>query len=118
MNTTEFLEKYLSNYHNRDDVARYLDLDKMFRGETDESFSKDLYMSANCYIELAELQDKLMSEALQSLIKQNEVLLEACKTSLEDTQMLLDGECDFSNDNLQATIDHLQEAIDFKNHTQ
>lgn len=35
MTTFDFLEKFLPNYHSRDDIARLLDLDKFLSGEMD-----------------------------------------------------------------------------------
>ena len=66
--TTDFLEKFLPKYHSREDVARYLDLDKCFRGEMSgiEKIEKDIYRSNVCYLELVELQEKLHAEALQN----------------------------------------------------
>ena len=117
MGTLEILERYLPDYHRNDNVARMDDLSKWLNAEMEEDEQKEKGLlcapKSEVFDEFLELQDKLMSRALQNLIKQNETLLEACKTTLEDTQMLLDGECDFSEDNLQATIDHLKEAIEF-----
>ena len=50
-------------------------------------------------------------EANAKLIAAAPILLEACETALVDTEMLLSGECDFSEDNLLATIDNLKQAI-------
>lgn len=44
--------------------------------------------------------------------EQIKVLQEACQTAMEDTQMLLDSTVDLSDDNLQATIETLQKALD------
>jgi hypothetical protein len=38
-------------------------------------------------------------------------LLEACKTALKDTEMLLSGECDATDENYNATITVLMDAI-------
>ena len=70
MKITEFLEKFLPNYHSRNDVARLNDLYKFLDLEMTDEEVREKGFVQNCYddvyFELSELQDKLFAEALQN----------------------------------------------------
>jgi len=72
MKITEFLEKFLPNYHKRDDVARLNDLYKFLDLEMTDEEVREKGFVQNCYddvyFEFSELQDKLFAEALQNFM--------------------------------------------------
>ena len=68
--TNEFLEKFLPNYHSRNDVARLDDLTKYLSYDMDaeEQTDKGLYNVHyhQAFFEYEELSNKLFAEALQN----------------------------------------------------
>ncbi len=79
MNTIfEYLENYLPDYHDSDDVARLLDLDLYLRGEMEETSGMfdelRQRLNADLFAEYAELQDKLFAEAFQEYLFKNNKL--------------------------------------------
>lgn len=63
---------------------------------------------------LLEAVEEELKEAKKENIKLKEeraVLFSACDTAKNDIQMLLDGECEYNEENLKATINMLNKAM-------
>lgn len=61
--------------------------------------------------EMSDWMEECEMKANAKLIAAAPELLEACIIAKIDTEMLLDGSADFTNENLLATIENLEKAI-------